>query len=377
MINFNKYHKITTWKNPREKVPLGKNVENLEILELLDKGFYAQEINKKTLLSPKKLSRIINSFKSRKLIEQIQSYPKRYKSTTLGKLILAQGDLNQKRIQEFIPDKRILPKGIESVRVHKLRFKNKLVQKPLWLNQIRDKGVIHGLNVKRVELNNWTKFLIFFNYQDFKGLENIEVCNDVIIYNFNRNIKEQYVSSNKELESYFEDIIFNCKHARNFLAQKGFVIDEKDPEFCQKPHFAIKSNGDPGIIGTLGKFLNITIETPTETRAIDNSPPKEKGEEETDDIKKVKSYFDIPDELDNMKENISNMNGKINELSEIVSGTLNKEDLDKLEAKLSQMNRAMITMADGIQKIAETIAKLTESPEQETKEKSDAGSMYQ
>lgn len=347
MINFIKYQKITNWKIVRKKVPILKIVKNLDLLELLDKGFYAQEIAQKYSLSASFLSRIITSFKSRNLIEQIQSYPKKYKCTNLGTLFLEQGDLNQKRIQEFTSDKELLPKGIERIRVHKLRFKNKIVQKPSWLNRIQNEGFIYGLHIKRIELNNWTKFLIFFNYQDFNGLEKIEVCNNVIIYNFNRNIDEQYVSSNKELETYFEDIISDCKQARLFLQKKGFIIDERDPEFCQKPHFAIKSNGDPNALGSLGKQLILTIKTPTEVREVDDSPKTGDGEEETDNIEKVKSYFDMPNALENIK------------------------------TEVSELKDAMFEMAKGIKEMAKSITSLVKPQEQTIEVKSDpGGSMF-
>lgn len=373
MINFNKYQKITNWKNLRKKVPIGKNVENLEILKLLDQGFYAQQINQKTLLSPKKLSIIINSFKSRKLIEQIQAYPKRYKLTKVGKLILAQGDLSQTRIQEFISDKRKTRIKLLPVRGHQNRFKNKLVQKPLWLNSIYDKGIIHGLNIKKVNMCNWEKSIIYFNYQDFNGLDNIEVCNNVIIYNFRQKLGDQLVFSKEELIQHKKKLISNCKQARSFLQEKGFIIGQEEPVRCQKPQYGISSK-DPRHIGQLGKELLMIIKTDNEEIVIDDSP-KQDGEEETDNEQKVISYFALPDELDKVKEDLSEINGKINEMNGKVSQILNKEDLNKLETKVSQMNDAMISMANGIQKIAETITTLTKQSEQIAK--TDPGGMYQ
>ncbi len=370
MINFIKYQKITNWKNHREKVPIGKIVREIEILKLLDQGLYAQEIVQKISLSQKKLSRIINSFKERGLILQTKRYPKLYQSTNLGKIILEQGDLKQKRIQEYIKEEKTKPSWLKEIRVHKLRFKNKLIHKPSWLNRVRNVEMRNGFSVKRIELKNWTKFLLTFNYQDFDGLEKIEVCNNVIIYNFNRIRDEQYVSSNESLENYFNARIEDCKKARAFIQQRGFEIDNNEPEFCQKPDYAIETHGDPRAFGSLGQYMNISIKTSNEIRKADDSP-KNGGEEETNDIEKVKSYFDMPNELEDM-------NNKLNTLNEKVNQALNKEDLDKLEAKMVQMNNAMISMANGVQRIAETIAGFAKQSKQGSETKAEiVGGMYQ
>lgn len=333
LINFLNYQKITNWKNVRKKVPIGKNVRKLEILKMLDQGLYAQEISQKISLSQKNLSRIINSFKERGLIIQIQSYPKIYQITNRGRSILAQGDLSQTRIDEYIPEREDLPKGILHLRVHKLRFKNELIQKPTWLNQIRNTAIINGLTIKKVELKNWNKFLIFFNYQDFNGLEKIEVCNNVIIYNFMRKKQEQFVFTKTELEDYLEARISDCKDARTLLLQKGFEINNRDPDFCQNPSYAAISNGDPNALGSLGKQLILTVKTPTEVREVDDSPKTEKGEEETDDLKKAKSYLDMPNTLENINTRISNIENamrgmvdSIKEMTRIFSNLANQSE---------------------------------------------------
>ena len=345
MINFIKYQKITNWKNHREKVPIGKIVQEIEILKLLDQGLYAQEIVQKISLSQKKLSRIINSFKKRGLILQTKRYPKVYQSTNLGKLILDQGDLKQKRIQEYIKEEKTKPNWLKEIRVHKLRFKNKLIHKPTWLNGVRNVEMRNGFSVKRIELKNWTKFLLTLNYQDFDGLEKIEVCNDVIIYNFNRIIDEQYVSSKESLEKYIRARIEDCKKARAFIQQKGFEIDNNEPVFCQKPHFAIETFGDPGALGSLGQYLNISIKTSNEIREVDDSPDTG-GEEETDDIEKAKSYLDMPIELENIK------------------------------TEISELRKAMTEMANGIKEMAKTFTTLVKQPEQAISIKTDPEGMF-
>lgn len=302
-------------KKYREKIAhCGKIEEELVVLKYLDQGLYAQEIARKGLLSAKKLSRIINSMKSRGLITQIHAFPKFYQCTIMGKVFLDQGEISEKQLQNEINIRRNLPDWVNQIRVHKLRFKDKLISKPSWLYRIKKEGFYSGLYVKRIELTNWTKFIIIFNYQDFNGLEKIEVCNKVIIYNFNRKKFAQFVDSKESLINYIGDRINDCKKARILMEQSGFEIDSQDPIFCQKPHFAIESKGDPNALGSLGQDLTITVKSHSEVREVDDSP-KEGGEEETDDIERAKSYFDVPDEITNIKDTISEMKNAIKEIA--------------------------------------------------------------
>lgn len=353
LINSINFQKIPKWKNVRKKFPNGKNVRNLEILKLLDQGLYAQEISQKISLSAKNLSRIINSFEERGLIIQIQPYPKIYKLSKWGRSILAQGDLAQKRIEEYIPEEEDLPKGIFHIRVHKLRFKSKLIQKPAWISSIRSAQIEQqrsGLTIRKVELKNWNKYIIFFNYQDFHGLEKVEVCNNVIIYNFNRKKEEQFVFTKKELEDYLKERISDCKNARSFLTNRGFAIDINDPEFCQPPHFAVLSNGNPNTLGSLGKQLLLTVKTPSETREVDDSPKTEEGEEETDNLEKAKSYLDMPNKLEAIK------------------------------TEISELKTAMVEMArgikEGIKSVVDAFKGSPKPPEQEIEIKTNPGGMY-
>lgn len=302
-------------KKCREKIAhCGKIEEELVVLKYLDQGLYAQEIARKGLLSAKKLSRIINSMKSRGLITQIHAFPKFYQCTIMGKVFLDRGEISEKQLQNEINVRRKLPDWVNQIRVHKLRFKDKLISKPSWLHRIKKEGFYSGLYVKRIELTNWTKFIIVFNYQDFNGLEKIEVCNKVIIYNFNRKKFAQFVDSKESLINYIEARINDCKRARVLMEQSGFEIDSRDPIFCQNPHFAIESKGAPNAIGSLARYLAITAKMHKEVREIDDSP-KNGGEEETDSIEKAKSYFDVPDEITNIKDTISEMKDAIKEIS--------------------------------------------------------------
>ncbi len=189
LIKSNNYLQLGIVKKCREKIGhCGKIEEELVILKYLDKGLYAQEIARKGLFSAKNLSRIINSMKSRGLITQIHAFPKFYQCTIMGKVFLDRGEISEKQLQNKKSERKKLPDWVNQIRVHKLRFKDKLISKPSWLRRIKKEGYYSGLYIKRIELTNWTKFIIIFNYQDFNGLEKIEVCNKVIIYNFNRKI---------------------------------------------------------------------------------------------------------------------------------------------------------------------------------------------
>lgn len=381
LINSDNYQKITNLKLLRKKVPIVKLVKHLKILELLDQGFYAEQINQQLGVSKTFLSRIISSFESRGLIEQIESYPKRYKLTKNGTLILEQGDLNQKRISEFVSDKRKSRIKLPPVRGHKDRFKNELVQKPIWLNSIYNKGMVYGLNIKKVKMNNWEKSLIYFNYNDFNGLDNIEICNNVIVYNFKQKLKDQVVSSEEELLQRKKNLISSCKQARSFLQEKGFVIGQEEPIRCQKPEYGISSN-DPRHIGQLGKDILMNIETDKETIVIDDSP-KENGEEETDSEQKVVSYFTLPDEVDKVKADLSEMKEHVKQQ------TLDDTKYNELNLRFSKFENLLVNLTykikeaptESVEKIAEKIAEKMSKiildalnpPHQEIQVKKDAG----
>lgn len=307
IINDERYQSTKKRKKSSTKKPKNGKIEyQIKILNLLDKGFYAQQISQKTLLSAKKLSLIINGLKNNGFITQIRKFPKLYQLTIKGKVLVDAdpSEMDQKKYQKEKIENDLKPSWLKDIRVHKLRIKNKLIQKPSWLNDARV-GNFRGMQVKKIQLQNWTKYLITFPYNNFNGLEKIEVCNKVIIYNFNRNKKEQNVSSKESLMNYLDSRFEDCKNAREFLNQKGFIIDMGDPTFCQKPHFAIESNSSKEI-GSLGKYLNLTVKTPEDVREIDDSP-KTGGEEETDNVEKAKSYFDIPREIEEMKIAMSEM----------------------------------------------------------------------
>lgn len=374
MIDSDNFQKISQLKHLRKKFQNSQKVKHFKLLELLGKGIYAQEISQKYSVSKAKLSRIIKSFKKRNLIEQIQTYPKRYKLTKIGTLILAQGDLSQTKIQEFTTNNELLQESLPPVRAHLDRFSNKLVQKPSWLSTIRNVEQRNGMTIKKVRLHNWNKFIAYFHYQDFKGLDNIEICKKVIIYNFKQKISDQLVFSEVELQQRDHNLISNCKQARIYLQQRGFLIGQEEPIRCQKPHWATSSK-DPRHIGQLGKKMLLTINTPNESLIIDDSPGLD-GEEETTDRDKVISYFALPDELEKVKDDVFEIKEKIGQIHEEKEEKPLKTEVLKLEGKVSDLEKAIISMAKGIKEMTKTFSSLNKPPEKEIEIKTNPGGMY-
>jgi hypothetical protein len=83
---------------------------------------------------------------------------------------------------------------------------------------------------------------------------------------------------------------------------------------------AVQTKGTPGTLGALGKYLIATIETPEETREIDDSPKLGEGEEETDNLEKAESIFDVPERIENVAREISELKiGLRNDRRELIN----------------------------------------------------------
>jgi DNA-binding IscR family transcriptional regulator len=322
MINPDHFNRLVHFEKIIEKPSsIGKTSDKTIVLNLLDQGLYAQEIVRRTSLSASFLSKTISSLKKEGTITQIQSYPKVYKLNYKDQLLSEKGERAKKHAQNELLERKIKPVWLKTLRVHKLRFKNELYGKPSWLYRFKNKGIYKGIKVRVVNLNNWTKHILEFHYDDFNGLEKIEICNNVIIYNFNRIKDEQYVKSKESLRNYINERIEDCKDVRTALIQQGFSIDSRDPTFCQKPHLAVQTKGTPGTLGALGKYLIATIEMPEETREIDDSPKLGEGEEETDNLEKAESIFDVPERIENVARELSELKiGLRNDRRELING---------------------------------------------------------
>jgi len=351
LINSDRFNRLG--ENGKIQENLGENGKTSDkkiIIKLLDKGFYAQEIVRKTSFSASFLSKTIKSLKEQGLITQIGAYPKIYKITYKQNLFLENGEYAEKRAQNEQLERKIKPVWLKKLRVHKLRFKNELYRKPSWLYKFQCEGIYNGITVSVVNMNNWVKHILQFHYHDFNGLEKIEICNDVIIYNFNRIKEEQFVESKESLQNYINDRIQDCKDARDFLLQKGFDIDSRDPTFCQKPHLAIQTKGTPGTLGSLGKYLTATIKMPNETIEIDDSPKLGEGEEETDNLEKAESIFDVPERIAKVERTLLELITEMkNDRRELLSGIKdvfkevfnsdlsNEEKEDKIKTDVERM----------------------------------------
>ena len=322
MINFDQFGRLGSFGKIIEKTRLfGKTSDKTIVLNLLDQGLYAQEIVRRTSLSASFLSKTINSLKKEGVITQIRAYPKLYKVNYIDQKFLDKGERAKKRAQNEILERKIKPVWLKTLRVHKLRFKNELYEKPAWLYRFKSKGTYNGIRVKVVNLNNWTKYILTFHYSDFNGLEKVEICNNVVIYNFNRIKEEQFVKSKESLRNYINERIEDCKDVRTALIQQGFSIDSRNPTFCQKPHLAVQTKGTPGTLGALGKYLIATIKMPEETREIDDSPKLEEGEEETDNLEKAESIFDVPERIENVARELSELKIELrNERKLLING---------------------------------------------------------
>lgn len=315
--------KIGQRKNVRPKI---KNLEktktflvNTKILKMLDEGLYAKQIADMTNFSNKILSQTINGLKRKNLIKQVNKkpkIPKFYQLTTKGQLTLKKDfSLNDQKKEEIEKKEiELKPCGIDKCRVHAVRFKNDLIQRASWLYKIKTRGIVRGLRVKKINLKNWSKFIIYFNNSDFNGIEKIEINTQTIVYNFKLNKSEQYVYQNESLKNYLNDKINDCKRARTFLQQKGFSIDNKDPEPCGGPHYGFESHGDPTSLGSLGQYLNFSVNSDSVDDSSNNG-----GEEETTDQVKAQSVLDIPRSISEMKNSIVEMATQMKTMADAIT----------------------------------------------------------
>ena len=288
------------------------------ILKLLSQGYYANQISQKGLFSAQKISGIVKWLIGKKLIKLMTTYPKKYELTDNGKLLLKFpnfSEIDHKKDQNVTIEKKLIPKWIERCRAHCLRFKNDLIRRPHWVTQIETQGQIRGFRIRKVKLQNWSKYILYFDHHQFDGVESIEIGITSLIYNFNFGIEneKQYIYPGESIKNYIQKRIDECKRVRAFLLQKEFEIDMGEPYLCQKPHFAFETNGDPDKIGSLSQLLNFSIKGSNGKYWVDDSP-KTGGEEETDDIKKAQSVLDVPNKLDQMDDKIHSLENKMDQL---------------------------------------------------------------
>ena len=334
LAHINQFQKDQKKKNSRKTYDqISKILERYKVLKLLQKGYYAGEIAQKVNFSNKKISQIVNWVKTKELVLQLDrtpKIPKYYNLTEKGKIFLDQGKISKKNIEKYKNEKKeekLKPEWVKDIRVHKLKLFNYLNYRPHWLNGITYKipTIRPGFTIYRYKMNNWDKFIITFNYKDFGGIEKVEITPNKVIYNFNRTKLDsivKYENGYKGLLNYLDNRLEDCKKCRKFLIDSNFDIDQGDPKLSQKYSIAIESDGDPGEIGSLGQFIQITLNG--SQWEFDNSPKRKKGgDEETDDPKKIKSYFDLGPKVDNMGSEISEMKNAISEMNNSIKDMAN------------------------------------------------------
>jgi len=120
----------------------------------------------------------------------------------------------------------------------------------------------------------------------------------------------------------------------------------------------------------------MTIKTDNGSIIIDDSPGID-GEEETDDEGKVFSYFAMPDELDKIKEDVSEIKEKIDQIVDNTGDKTQKSEISELKEKISDLETAIITMANGIKELTKTFSNIAKQQEQTIPLKKDSGGMFQ
>ena len=73
--------------------------------------------------------------------------------------------------------------------------------------------------------------------------------------------------------------------------------------------------------------MNLTIKTPEEIREVDDSP-KTDGEEETDNEKKAVAIFDIPQQLEDLKNENKELRNALEELTRSITNLTNGNGLN-------------------------------------------------
>ena len=192
------------------------------------------------------------------------------------------------------------------IRIHKLRYYQGLINNPLYRQPIPyDRLVKVGkLTVKKIRMKNWDQFFIYFSYPRFRGLENIQITTQKVIYNFNRRKADQIVYRPEDIDRYEQERINDCEQARLFLEANGFETTGSIKELQKSKHYAVPSIGK-GHIAEKGRIVETIVSfADGEQHIIDES---DDAEEETNDKNKARSYLAIPDKIDNLDTRMSSI----------------------------------------------------------------------
>jgi len=329
-----------------------KLIETIEILKKLKKGYYAQQIAKQTNFSPSFLSKKINLMLKAKLIKlqkRDKKIPKFYNLNPKGKFLIKQQISEEDIIKEKNREKesKLKPRDLLKTRCHKLRFKDHLIYRPSWLSTDKRKRFLRQFRIKKIDMNNWKKYILYIDQSQFSGIASIEVNLHNVVYNFKKDYSEQIIASGESIENYIQDRKKECLKARDFLKNKGFKFTNGNIDFAQKPHLAFETKQEQDL-ASLGKYLTATVKKPAETIEIDDSP-KTGGEEETDSIEKAQSVLDLPEDLQELKEKVEHLGNRNKQLV--------KEDKDLVD-QMTIMSNEMTIMSNEMTTISKDITSI-------------------
>ena len=213
-------------------------------------------------------------------------------------------------------EENTFPETVISFSIHKLRFKQRIINKPAWLRGISEGSlrVHNGYTIKRVRMQNWDKFILYVMAPEaIGGLHNIEVGTQWVIYNFNRRKFDSVVSSAAELDEFLTMRKEDCITAAAKLHTMGFDIDPSPPIHAQKPHYVIETE-DGGKYEDIGKFIELHIKQNEKTLMYDNSEQMD-PHIETDSVQEVKNIFDQANNIDNLAKDMDAVKANIGKLS--------------------------------------------------------------
>jgi len=340
--------------------------EKYQVLSLIDQNKYATQIARITGLSVSKISRIIKWLKDMKYIRSTFGKPIFYDVITKGKLYMHQFLKKSKSKDSNDQDQDLI-----KIRIHKLRYFNELIYNPLHLIDIPYNRLIKvgKLTLKKIKMRNWDQFFIYFSYPRFRGLENIQITTQKVIYNFNRRKEDQIVYRPEEIDRYERDRINDCEQARLFLEANGFRTTGSIKELQKSKHYAVPSIGK-GHIAEKGRLVETIINFPDGVQhIIDES---DDAEEETNDKSTARSYLALPDKIDGLNKKlgikINNLNAEVQKKIDNLNDDLKVkiEHLDKknngIELAFSKLidhvDVRMTNVENGFKKLTDTITNM-------------------
>lgn len=343
--------------------PSSDHLVKIDALKCLNMGMYASQIAKKWNYHQMVIFRIIRGFERKKLIVLINKkpkIPKLYNLTKKGKELLQANNLlikkePTKKAEETPQNattfsEELWPYGLIEIGMHSLRYKQPLINKPSWLYRFTSLSKYNGFLVSRTPMQNWDKFFLRgFDYMDYNGLHNIEICNNVVIYNFKLKRSDEWSKSVEDLIEFKKNRIDGCIRAGKKLEQNGFGLGlPQEIELAQKPHFVIKTeNGVKH--DRIGELLIATISDGNMEITYDHSGKKdgEDGEVELVNGKEedIRDLLDAPKKVENIEKMFDQINVSLNQLRQQQSQT--SQAIKQTVMALGQITQVLSNMQVG------------------------------